>query len=469
MLDFTLPSMPSRVPPRAAAPAVVDRASAEADAVDAGDESFASTLDALADDINDQAEASDASAEEDSVTSPIVPATAPLPDAIQPVVVPGWMVALRGDLPQEDAGTADGAATPDAGTSVTGEVVGHDTSGLGTAPSSIPTTELVSLTRSGVGTAAPQATPATTTPDATAPDATMPEPAPLMPKGTASASGAAVTPAASFISATDPTAAVDGEATATGDPNAAHQSNFGVRAATLAAAEAAAEAVNIQGETRASTGPLQAPATPSAPAFHLSVESEPEAPAAERRVPAASLAAFFQESAAVAAPREGALSFEFSGRGGESPVLAAQVKTSSAAFATALANTPAFDALPAETTAQIVQAMRLQMTRGGGEAHIKLEPHHFGDLKVSIKVEQGQVTARLEAEVPVVREWLQSNQALLRTSLAEQNLMLDRLEVAEPRDTRDSEERQQHKEERPKPQSSRRRRSETRDVFEVVA
>ena len=138
-------------------------------------------------------------------------------------------------------------------------------------------------------------------------------------------------------------------------------------------------------------------------------------------------------------------------------------------YLAALANTPAFDALPAETTAQIVQAMRLQLTRGGGEAHIKLEPHHFGDLKVSIKVEQGQVTARLEAEVPVVREWLQSNQALLRTSLAEQNLTLDRLEVAEPREPRDSEERQQHKEERPKPQSSRRRRSETRDVFEVVA
>ena len=423
MLDFTLPSMPSRVPPRPAAPAVVDRTSADADAVDAGDESFASTLDALADDIKDQTEASDASAEEDSVNSPIVPATAPLPDAIQPVVVPGWMVALRGDLPQDGAGAPDGAGTPDAGTALTGAVAGNETHGVETMPGPGPVVP------------GPQASPAAA-PQSLAPSAEASAPA-------------------------------EGEAAQTGAPVPAREPAIDGRASDLSVDTA--DVVDIQGEARASARTPQASATPSAPAFHLSVESEPEAPAAERRVPAASLSAFFQESAAVAAPREGALSFEFSGRGGESPVLAAQVKTSSAAFATALANTPAFDALPAETTAQIVQAMRLQLTRGGGEAHIKLEPHHFGDLKVSIKVEQGQVTARLEAEVPVVREWLQSNQALLRTSLAEQNLTLDRLEVAEPREPRDSEERQQHKEERPKPQSSRRRRSETRDVFEVVA
>jgi flagellar hook-length control protein FliK len=292
----------------------------------------------------------------------------------------------------------------------------------------------------------------------------VPEPSPLAPQGTPAV------PAGSSSAPVDLSATGEADAISFGDATPAAQPAIDTRAAAAALAEATAESASTEREPHAAARARETQGATRPVAFHLPVESSPEAPVADRRVPAASFAAFFQESAAVAAPREGALSFEFSGHAGDSPVLAAQVKSSSAAFATALANTPAFDALPSETTAQIVQAMRLQWARGGGEAHIKLEPHHFGDLKVSIKVEQGQVTARLEADVPVVREWLQSNQALLRTSLAEQNLTLDRLEVAEPRDPRDSDERQQqNKEERPKPQSSRRRRSETRDVFEVVA
>jgi hypothetical protein len=132
---------------------------------------------------------------------------------------------------------------------------------------------------------------------------------------------------------------------------------------------------------------------------------------------------------------------------------------------------PTSDSLLPDTTAQIVQALRLQRTAHGGTAQIRLEPHHFGALNVSIRVDQGQVIARLEAEVPAVREWLQTNQTWLRSSLADQNLTLDRLEIADMASVRDEQRRgedgsRQHREEQPRP---RRRRPETGELFEVVA
>jgi hypothetical protein len=81
---------------------------------------------------------------------------------------------------------------------------------------------------------------------------------------------------------------------------------------------------------------------------------------------------------------------------------------------------------------QIVQSIRLVWARGVGEAQIRLEPERFGDLSVSIRVEQGQVIARLQSDAPAVREWLQGNQAALRLGLADHQLTLDRLEVVAP-------------------------------------
>jgi len=86
----------------------------------------------------------------------------------------------------------------------------------------------------------------------------------------------------------------------------------------------------------------------------------------------------------------------------------------------------------AGTTDQIIQAIRLQWTKGGGEAHIRLEPRQFGDLTVSVSVNQGQVVARLQADTPIAREWLQANHQVLRQGLADQQLTLARLEVSEP-------------------------------------
>jgi flagellar hook-length control protein FliK len=120
-----------------------------------------------------------------------------------------------------------------------------------------------------------------------------------------------------------------------------------------------------------------------------------------------------------------------------------------------------------------VQTLRLVATGDGGEARITLDPNQFGQLSVSVRVEQGQVVARVEADQPVVREWLQSNQHQLRHQLAGQQLTLDRLEVREPAESDSpARERREHadgraSEENPHPR--RQRRDGTGARFEVVA
>jgi flagellar hook-length control protein FliK len=122
------------------------------------------------------------------------------------------------------------------------------------------------------------------------------------------------------------------------------------------------------------------------------------------------------------------------------------------------------------TADQIVQAIRLACSRHGGEAQIKLDPEQFGDLSVSVKVEGNAVTARLSADAPAVREWLQANHASLRNALAGHDLRLDRLEVGAPEKSReaerDTEKRRQQAYDQPQKRS---KRSDTGQVFEIVA
>jgi len=134
---------------------------------------------------------------------------------------------------------------------------------------------------------------------------------------------------------------------------------------------------------------------------------------------------------------------------------------------------PANQLLEPPSTAQvdqIVQAIRLQWSRGGGEAQIRLEPRQFGNLTVSVRVDHGQVVARLQADTPIVREWLQANQQLLRQSLGEHNLTLSRLEVSEPGDARPGTSRDGKNDGEPSDgrQTRRPRTPETGETFEVV-
>jgi flagellar hook-length control protein FliK len=123
------------------------------------------------------------------------------------------------------------------------------------------------------------------------------------------------------------------------------------------------------------------------------------------------------------------------------------------------------------TSDQIVQAIRLACSRDGGEAHIRLDPEQFGDLSVSVKVEGNGVVARLNADAPAVREWLQANHAALREGLAGHDLRLDRLEViasdkSRESSERDSEKRRHQAHDQPQKRS---KRSDTGQVFEIVA
>jgi flagellar hook-length control protein FliK len=93
---------------------------------------------------------------------------------------------------------------------------------------------------------------------------------------------------------------------------------------------------------------------------------------------------------------------------------------------------------------QIVKAMRLQWRDGAGEAHIRLEPEHLGEVSVSLRVRNGTVTATLHAENPTVQIWIDARQQELRTALLHHGLRLDQFEVAvEPDGRRDPQHGQQ--------------------------
>jgi flagellar hook-length control protein FliK len=117
---------------------------------------------------------------------------------------------------------------------------------------------------------------------------------------------------------------------------------------------------------------------------------------------------------------------------------------------------------------QIIQTMRLQHQGAGGDAHIRLQPHYLGDLTISLRVEQGGVTAHLTAGQADVRQGIEANETMLRQHLAQHDLTLERLTVAEEEPAtpqRDADHGEGRRETPPKP---RRRRPDTDATFEVV-
>ena len=125
-------------------------------------------------------------------------------------------------------------------------------------------------------------------------------------------------------------------------------------------------------------------------------------------------------------------------------------------------------AAESQITDQIVQSMRLQWQQGGGEATIELNPNYLGKVQVSVRVEHGAVTESVQAETPLVREWMATHREELTQALSQQGMRLDRLEIAEtakesaPRDTtRDS---RQPQRDAQKPRRDDRER--TADTFE---
>jgi flagellar hook-length control protein FliK len=114
---------------------------------------------------------------------------------------------------------------------------------------------------------------------------------------------------------------------------------------------------------------------------------------------------------------------------------------------------------------QIVHSLRMQFRDGIGEAVLKLKPEHLGSVSISLKVENGGLKANVQADMPAVRQWLESQQDTLRSALADHGLRLDRFDV-EP-----DAQRQQADHEGPREQSRKRqtqKREAEQAVFEVV-
>ncbi len=134
---------------------------------------------------------------------------------------------------------------------------------------------------------------------------------------------------------------------------------------------------------------------------------------------------------------------------------------------------PELDAATGEAVhTQIVKSLRMQWTGGMGEARVTLKPEYLGEVTASIKVEQGVVTATLQADTPEVRRWMESHTATLRDALVDHGLKLDRLTVSEPdrqaaQGDRQGKPRQQPRDQAPRPRA-RREASETDVPFEVT-
>jgi flagellar hook-length control protein FliK len=85
----------------------------------------------------------------------------------------------------------------------------------------------------------------------------------------------------------------------------------------------------------------------------------------------------------------------------------------------------------ADTVRQLVQTMRMQFRDGIGDAVVRLRPEHLGEVSISLRVDQQSVSATVHAEVAAVRQWLESQEASLRSGLAEQGLHLEKFVVRE--------------------------------------
>lgn len=131
--------------------------------------------------------------------------------------------------------------------------------------------------------------------------------------------------------------------------------------------------------------------------------------------------------------------------------------------------TPAMSGMPSErdVTLQIVQSMRMQFRDGIGEAVLTLKPEHLGSVSISLRVENGGLKASVQADMPEVRQWLQSQQDTLRSALSEHGLRLDRFDV-EPDGRRQSSSSDARDEQPTRKRQPRRSAQADEPVFEVV-
>ena len=70
-----------------------------------------------------------------------------------------------------------------------------------------------------------------------------------------------------------------------------------------------------------------------------------------------------------------------------------------------------------------------QLANGGGQVRLRLHPPELGSLQMSLRIEAGQVFAKLEVENSTARDSLLNNIQTLRDRLAEQGMKVAAFEV----------------------------------------
>jgi len=136
-----------------------------------------------------------------------------------------------------------------------------------------------------------------------------------------------------------------------------------------------------------------------------------------------------------------------------------------AVMSAGVASTPLLDA---ELPTQLIHAIRVQFDQGSGEARIRLNPGFLGGVTVGVQIDGSSVTASLQAASAEVREWMRTNESMLRQALADQGLQLDRLViVAEDAPTSTEDEAAGPRDEREQQAPRRQRRTADQGTFEL--
>ena len=177
--------------------------------------------------------------------------------------------------------------------------------------------------------------------------------------------------------------------------------------------EAAAEprAEDRQSEVKPeSSGAVTDPATASVDTFDPPLASFPEVSLPEPKEPPAS----------TSAPSVSAITPSTDGSHPAPPSRAAPEPGSQAA--------PPVEIDSPRLLARVARAIHLARQRGG-ELTLRLSPPELGSLRLELRVEDGVMTARLEAETEVARSALIEHLPVLRERLAEQGIRIEHFDV----------------------------------------
>jgi flagellar hook-length control protein FliK len=85
-----------------------------------------------------------------------------------------------------------------------------------------------------------------------------------------------------------------------------------------------------------------------------------------------------------------------------------------------------------DTFDQVVMGLKGKLDARTGKAEIRLDPPNLGTVRVSVTLNDGQLTAEFQSASTLVRDLLKDNLDKLKTALQGQGVTVDRLAVDAP-------------------------------------